>query len=56
MEWEKLLNPLRTRELLGGSASLRASADTRPEFNRDYDRAIFSTCSPSSATTSFEPA
>ncbi len=43
MEWEKLLNPLRTRELLGGSASLRASADTRPEFNRDYDRAIFST-------------
>lgn len=38
MEWNQLLNPNRVRQTTGGSSS-----DARLEFERDYDRSIFST-------------
>lgn len=43
MEWRKLLDSTRTRELSGGPPSKSTSpADARTEFDRDYDRAVFS--------------
>ncbi len=43
MEWEKLLCEERCRKLLGGKDSYHDPADRRTEFDRDLDRAIFST-------------
>src|ERR1019366_2135915 len=43
MDWTKLLSTKRARELMGGKPSVRASNDERSEFERDYDRAVFST-------------
>ena len=43
MEWKKLLCEKRIRELLGGLESWRMPGERRTEFDRDYDRAIFST-------------
>jgi dGTPase len=41
MDWKKLLSEKRVRELSHGAQSVRD--DSRTEFERDYDRAIFST-------------
>jgi dGTPase len=43
MDWEQLLSEKRVRELLGGPESRRDPDDRRTEFDRDFDRAIFST-------------
>src|ERR1019366_8933451 len=43
MDWTKLLSTKRARELMGGKPSVRASNDERSEFERDYDRTVFST-------------
>lgn len=43
MDWQVLLSEQRIRELLGGAKSRRVEGDRRTEFDRDYDRAIFST-------------
>lgn len=43
MDWEQLLCEVRVRELLGGKPSQRYPDDRRTEFDRDYDRSIFST-------------
>ena len=43
MDWNKLLCEDRVRELMGGPASRRGPGDRRTEFDRDFDRAIFST-------------
>jgi len=42
MDWKQLLCEKRIRKLLGGPASRRNKEDHRTEFERDYDRAIFS--------------
>lgn len=42
INWDKLLSTKRTRELLGGKSCLPEN-DPRDEFERDYDRSIFST-------------
>ncbi|MGZ3457112.1 MAG: dGTP triphosphohydrolase [Archangium sp.] len=41
LDWNKLLYTKRIREVFGGSAS--SSEDDRSEFERDYDRTVFST-------------
>src|ERR1700678_2705135 len=43
MDWKKLLSNMRTRELTGGKRSQNPEAQWRSEFERDYDRAVFST-------------
>ena len=43
MDWKTLLCDTRIRKLLGGPASGRIEGERRTEFDRDYDRAIFST-------------
>jgi dGTPase len=43
MIWGKLLNTTRVRELYGEAKSDRVDDDPRTEFQRDYDRTIFST-------------
>jgi dGTPase len=43
MKWEKLLNPVRIRELFAGSKSDTKLGDLRTNFDRDYGRTIFST-------------
>ena len=43
MNWKGLLSEKRTREVLGGKPSSKSSDDLRAEFERDYDRAVFST-------------
>jgi dGTPase len=43
MEWEKLLNPIRIRDLFGAGNSVKSTDDLRSEFDRDYGRTIFST-------------
>ena len=43
MEWAKLLCPTRIRELMTGEGSHRADGDFRSQFQRDYDRSLFST-------------
>jgi len=42
MDWNTLLCDTRIRELLGGEDSRRIEGERRTEFDRDYDRAIFS--------------
>lgn len=43
MDWNKLLCEVRARELMGGKTSVRSDDDGRTQFERDYDRAVFST-------------
>jgi dGTPase len=43
MNWNKLLSEMRVRELLGGEPSRGRTDDPRTPFERDYDRAVFST-------------
>ncbi|KKM89725.1 hypothetical protein LCGC14_1245770 [marine sediment metagenome] len=43
MDWQRLLSEKRIRKLLGGADSTRVKDDRRTEFDRDYDRSIFST-------------
>ena len=43
MDWKKLLSTTRTRQLTGGKKSQNPEAKWRSEFERDYDRAVFST-------------
>src|SRR3954469_22340371 len=43
MEWHKLLCSKRIRELETGEGSHRSEGDFRSEFQRDYDRSLFST-------------
>ncbi|ATB30019.1 dGTP triphosphohydrolase [Melittangium boletus] len=43
LDWNKLLCNRRLRELNGGSPSARDEQELRSEFDRDYDRAVFST-------------
>ena len=43
MVWNKLLSRKRIRELLDGPPSSRIDGERRTEFDRDYDRSIFST-------------
>lgn len=43
MNWKTLLNPVRVRELMGGSPSKAAAGELRTQFDRDYDRSAFST-------------
>lgn len=43
LDWNKLLYTKRIRELRGGRTSTRTAQDIRSEFDRDYDRAVFST-------------
>jgi dGTPase len=43
MDWAKLLSPTRIRELSGRGASDNPTPQLRSEFERDYDRAVFST-------------
>lgn len=43
MDWKKLLSTTRTRQLTGGKSSQNPEAKWRSEFERDYDRAVFST-------------
>jgi dGTPase len=43
LDWNKLLCTKRIRELRGGRPSGRTPQDLRSEFDRDYDRAVFST-------------
>lgn len=43
MNWNKLLSEKRVREVLGGKPSPKSPDDLRTEFERDYDRAVFST-------------
>lgn len=43
MNWTKLLSTTRTRQLVGGRPSENPEAKWRSEFERDYDRAVFST-------------
>ena len=42
LEWKKLLNPLRRKELHGSSESINTGVG-RQEIERDYDRILFST-------------
>jgi len=42
MEWSKLLNPTRLRKFFGLPESRRMSGELRSEFERDYDRALYS--------------
>lgn len=42
MTWEKLLSSRRVRDLQRGAASFRSEGDLRSEFDRDYDRTVFS--------------
>lgn len=43
MEWEKLLNKRRIREVMNSGSSTRGSRDSRTEFERDYGRILYST-------------
>ena len=43
MDWQKLLNAKRVREILGGSPSSKAANERRDEFERDYGRTLYST-------------
>lgn len=43
MNWNKLLSEKRVRELLDGKPSRSRGDDLRTQFERDYDRAVFST-------------
>jgi dGTPase len=43
LEWNNLLCNRRLRELHGGRPSARDEQELRSEFDRDYDRAVFST-------------
>lgn len=43
MDWKKLLSTTRARKLMGGRPSEKPGDDDRTEFERDYDRAVFST-------------
>lgn len=43
LDWNKLLCAQRLRELDGGTPSVRDEHELRSEFDRDYDRAVFST-------------
>lgn len=43
MEWKQLLSEKRVRQLFGGRATTKSDDDTRSEFQRDFDRSLFST-------------
>jgi len=43
VDWTRLLSMTRLRELHGGATSLRAAAELRQEFERDFGRVVFST-------------
>ncbi|MBE0657724.1 MAG: HD domain-containing protein, partial [Bryobacteraceae bacterium] len=43
MDWNRLLSPKRIRHLLIGKESVKSEDDPRSEFERDYDRTVFST-------------
>lgn len=43
MEWKQLLSEKRIRQLFGGRATTKSDDDTRSEFQRDFDRSLFST-------------
>ena len=43
LDWNKLLCAKRIRELRGGRPSAQTAQDLRSQFDRDYDRAVFST-------------
>jgi dGTPase len=43
MNWNKLLSERRVRDLLAGKPSRGSTNDLRTQFERDYDRAVFST-------------
>jgi dGTPase len=43
MQWTSLLSTRRTRELEGGRPGSRSARDPRSEFDKDYDRSLFST-------------
>ncbi len=43
LDWQRLLCDIRLRELMGGPPSVRIKEDGRTQFDRDYDRTIFST-------------
>lgn len=43
MDWNQLLSTRRIRQLYNGRPTAKDGADTRTEFQRDYDRSLFST-------------
>jgi dGTPase len=43
MDWQRLLNNKRIREIAGGQPSSRAATEQRDEFERDYGRTLYST-------------
>ncbi|NRD61936.1 hypothetical protein HRD49_09215 [Corallococcus exiguus] len=43
LDWKRLLCDTRIREAEGGRASASLEDDGRSEFDRDYDRTVFST-------------
>lgn len=43
MDWETLLCSIRERDAFEGTESRRGPLETRSEFEKDYDRAVFST-------------
>ena len=43
MDWNKLLSEKRVRELSGGVKTTAVGNDSRTQFERDYDRAVFCT-------------
>jgi len=43
LDWRALLSTVRQRELAGGAPSSAGESDARSAFERDYDRALFST-------------
>jgi dGTPase len=42
LQWKRLLNPIRVRELRGGEPSVRVDGESRSEFERDYGRTVYS--------------
>src|SRR5258705_10708518 len=42
LEWRKLLDSRRVRELMGGEPSKKVDGESRSEFERDHDRTIYS--------------
>src|ERR1051325_517670 len=43
MKWKELLSPVRIKALFGAKSSKLPPQDLRSQFERDYDRAVFST-------------
>ena len=43
MNWNKLLSPVRIKELFGAQSIRLPPQDLRSQFERDYDLAVFST-------------